>query len=89
MKERRLEKLTKHFVRPYKVKKIISVNTVELELPTTVKIYPVVNISRLQLYKSQVEGQKVTPLALIIVEGEEEFKVERILNKRKMWGKVS
>jgi len=35
------EKLTKRFVRPYKVKKIVSLNVVELELSSTVKIYPV------------------------------------------------
>ena len=44
---RRTEKLTERFVGPYKVKKVISSNTVELELPSTVKIYPVVNVSRI------------------------------------------
>ena len=42
---RRTEKLMKRFVGPYKIKKIISSNAVELELPSAVKIYPVVNIS--------------------------------------------
>ena len=42
---RRTEKLTERFVGPYKIKKIVSSNAVELELPSTVKIYPVVNIS--------------------------------------------
>jgi len=37
---RRSKKLTERFVRSYKVKAIISNNTVELELPTTVKIHP-------------------------------------------------
>ena len=46
MKERRSEKLTKHFVGPYKVKEIVSSNTIELELPKSIRIYPVVNISR-------------------------------------------
>jgi len=46
MKKRRLEKLTKHFVRPYKIKRIISHNMVELELSSSIKIYPIVNISR-------------------------------------------
>jgi len=45
MKERRLEKLTKCFVRPYKVKGIISSNIIELELPKSVKIHLVVNVS--------------------------------------------
>jgi len=43
---RRTEKLTERFVGPYRVKKIISSNAVKLELPSTVKIHPVVNISR-------------------------------------------
>ena len=46
MKERRLEKLTEYFVRPYKIKRIISHNMVKLELSSSIKIYPVVNISR-------------------------------------------
>jgi len=51
MKGRRSEKLTEHFVGPYKVKGIISSNAIELELPKSIKIHPVVNISRVQLYK--------------------------------------
>ena len=43
---RRMEKFTKRFVGPYKVKAIISSNTIELELPSTIKIHPVVNVSR-------------------------------------------
>jgi len=46
IKERRSEKLTKRFVGPYKVKEIVSSNTIELELPKSIRIYPVVNISR-------------------------------------------
>ena len=46
IKERRSEKLTERFVGPYKIKGIISSNIVELELPKSIKIYPVVNVSR-------------------------------------------
>jgi len=46
MKGRRSEKLTEHFVGPYKVKGIISSNAIELELPKSIRIYPVVNVSR-------------------------------------------
>jgi len=56
--EKRTEKLTERFVGPYKIKKKISSNTIELELPSTVKIHPVVNVSRIQCYVGQVEGQK-------------------------------
>jgi len=47
---RRTEKLTERFVGPYKIRKIISLNAVKLELPSTVRIYPVVNISRIHRY---------------------------------------
>ena len=53
---RRMEKLTERFVDPYKVKKIVLANMVELELPSTIKIHPVVNISRIYKYIGQVEG---------------------------------
>jgi len=46
MKGRRSEKLIEHFVGLYKVKGIVSSNTIELELPKSIKIHPVVNISR-------------------------------------------
>jgi len=46
MKGRRLEKLTECFVGPYRIKGIISSNAIELELPRTIKIHPVVNVSR-------------------------------------------
>jgi len=39
------------------------------------------------MYKSQIEGQKATKPAPVIVEGEEEFEVEKILNKRKIRGR--
>jgi len=52
--------------------KIISSNAVELELPSTVKIHPVVNVSRIQQYVEQVEGQRKEQPALVIIKGEEE-----------------
>ena len=88
MKGRRSEKLTERFVGPYKVKGIVSSNAIELELPKSIKIHPVVNVSRVRLYKPQVEGQKKTPPKLVIIEGEKEFEVEKILNKRMVREKV-
>ena len=74
----------KQFVDPYKVKRVVLTNTIKLELPNTIKIYPVVNISRVQLYKLQVEGQKVVLLQLVVIGRKEEYKIEKILNKRKV-----
>jgi len=84
---RKTEKLTERFVGPYKVKKIISTNAVELQLPSTVKIHPVVNVSRIHRYMGQVEGQRKEQLTPVIIEEKEKWEVEQILNKRKVRGK--
>ena len=84
MKERRMEKLTEQFISPYKVKRVVSTNAIELELPLTIKIYPVVNISRVQLYKPQIKSQRAVPLQSVVIDREEEYEVEKILNKRKV-----
>ena len=69
---RRTEKLMERFVGPYRVKEIISSNAVKLELPSIVKIHPVVNISRVRRYVGQVEGQRKEQPAPVIIKGEEE-----------------
>jgi len=81
---RRTEKLTERFVGPYKIKKIVSSNAVELELPSTVKIHLVVNVSRIRRYVGQVKGQKKEQPLPVIIEGEKEWEVERILNKQRV-----
>jgi len=53
----------------------------------TVKIHLVVNVSKIRRYVRQVEGQKKKQLLPVIIEGEEEWEVERILNKRQVRGK--
>ena len=67
-----MEKLMERFVGPYKVKKIISSNAVELELSSIVKIHLVVNVSRIQKYVEQVEGQRKEKPAPVVIEGKEE-----------------
>jgi len=84
---RRTEKLMERFVGSYKVKKIVSSNAVKLELPSTIRIHLVVNVSRIHRYIGQVEGQRKEQPAPVIIEGEEEWEVERILNKQQIRGK--
>jgi len=50
MIRKRTEKLTERFVGLYKIKKVVLSNAVELELSTTIKIHPVVNVSRIRRY---------------------------------------
>jgi len=85
--EKLTEKLTERFVGPCKIKKVISMSAVELELPSLIKIHLVVNISRIHKYIGQVEGQKKEQLALVVIKGKEEWEVERILNKQRVRGK--
>jgi len=70
MVRRRTEKLTERFVSSYKIKKIVLSNIVELELPRTVKIHLVVNVSKIRCYIGQVEGQRKKQLASVIIERE-------------------
>ena len=72
---RRTEKLMEQFVGLYKVKRVISKNAIELELPSMVKIHPVVNVSRVHKYRNQVEGQKKETPQSVVIEGEEEWEV--------------
>ena len=72
---------------PYQVKGIISTNAIELDLLSMVKIQPVVNVSRVHRYKDQVKGQKKEYLAPVIIKEEEEYEIEKILNKKRFRGK--
>jgi len=81
MTSRRTEKLMERFVSSYKVKKIVLANAVKLELSSTIRIHPVVNISRICRYIGQVEGQRKEQPTPVIIKGEEEWEVKRILNK--------
>ena len=77
MVRKRTKKLIKRCVGPYRIKKIVSLNTVELELPSIVKIHPVVNVSRIQHYIGQVKEQRKKQLAPVIIEGKKEQKVKK------------
>ena len=86
--KRATKKLMEKFIGPYVVKKIVSENAVELELPVLLRIYPVVNVRRIVKYQEQVEGQKKTPPPSIEVDGEKEYEVEEILDRQERRGKT-
>ena len=50
IRDKQMKKSIEKFVGPYKIKKIILENVIELELPVLMKIYLVVNMSRMVLY---------------------------------------
>jgi len=68
------------------MEKVVSTNAVKLQLPTSMRIHPVVNISWIVRYRKQVGEQKKEKEKPIEVEGVKELEVEKILNKRKIRG---
>ena len=76
----------KRYVGPYVIEEVVLSNAVKLHLPSSMRIYPVVNVSWIVRYKEQVKGQKKEEGKLVEVEGVEEQEVEKILNKKKIRG---
>ena len=51
------KKLSERWVGPYIITKLVGNNAVELKLPQSMKIHPVVNISQIKPYKKRFPGQ--------------------------------
>ena len=85
-KERPTQKLMERYVGPYVIEEVVLLNVVKLQLPSLMRIHLVVNVSRIVQYKEQVKGQKKEEGKPVEVEGVEEWKVEKILNKKKIRG---
>ena len=86
--KRAMKKLTEKFIGPYVVKKIVSENTVELELPALLRIHLVVNVRRIVKYREQIKGQKKIPPPPVEVAGKKKYKVEEILDRQERRGKT-
>ena len=85
-KEIPTKKLTERYVGPYVIEEVVSTNVVKLQLPSSMRIHPVVNVSRIVQYKEQIKGQKKEEGKPVEVEKVKEWEVEKILNKKKMRG---
>ena len=64
------------------IEEVVLRNTVKLL--ASIRIHPVVNISRIVRYKKLVKEQKMEELKPAEVNRVEEWKVDKILNKRKV-----
>jgi len=85
-REKLARKLVDQYVGPYTIEKVVSTNVVKLQLPTLIRIHPVVNVSWIVRYKEQVKGQKREEGKPIEVEEVKEWEIKKILNKRKIRG---
>ena len=57
-KEKLVRKLVDQYVGLYTIEEVVSTNAVKLQLPTLIRVHPVVNVSQIVQYKEQVEEQK-------------------------------
>lgn len=81
-KKRLVKKLIERYVELYIVKEIVSKNVVKLKLPASMRIYLVVNISRVVRYKEPVKEQRIEEPKLVKVNRVEEWnKVFGMLEK--------
>ena len=71
-----MKKLTERYIRLYIVEEAVSKNVVKLKLLASMRIYLVMNISRIVRYREQVEKQKVEEVKLVKVDRVEEWKIE-------------
>ena len=90
----RTKKLLPRFIGPFSVKRVLSPVAYELDLPATMRIHPVFHISKLKLLKPRdlvsfpasaaADPNQVSrpPPELINEDGEEEWEVEKIVNRR-------
>ena len=85
-KERPTKKLTERYVGPYMIEEVVLSNAVKLQLPSSMRIHLVVNVSQIVKYKEQVKEQKKEEGKPVEIEGVEEWEVEKILNKKKIRG---
>ena len=85
----RTRKLTSRFIGPYPIKRIINSNAYELDLPSNLRIHPIINVSQLKPYREGTVEFPFRPLPNDRPEpeaydsfGQPEFIVERVVDKR-------
>ena len=88
LKERLVKKLTKRYVGSYEIEEVILKNVAKLKLLASIRIYLVVNISRIVRYREQIKGQRVKKPKPVEVDEVEEWEIEKISNKRKVRGVI-
>ncbi len=76
-KERLVKKVTEQYIKPYMIEKIVLNNAVKLKLLVSMRIYPVMNVSRIVRYKELVKKQRVEELKLVKVNRIEDGRLRR------------
>jgi hypothetical protein len=87
--DNRTPKFTFKFIGPFRIKRVVGANACELELPESMKIHPVLNVSRLKPYKNgfvthpdrHQPHDRPAP-EFVREDGAEVYEVERIIAAR-------
>jgi len=58
-KERLMRKLVDQYIGLYFIEEVVSTNIIKLWLFTSIRIYPVMNVSQIVQYREQVGEQKI------------------------------
>ena len=90
-KNRSTRKLLSKYLGPFTITHIISTTAYKLDLPNTLRIYPVFHISILKLYyKTPDKFERITsPPPITIPEtNEKKYEIKNILDKRLFRGKL-
>ena len=78
-------KLAKLYDGPFQVQARVGQNAYRLELPASVRLHPVFNVSQLRPYRQPTDrfpGRRVDPQPPVVVDGEEEYEVQEVLSHR-------
>ena len=86
--DRRTPKFAAKYFGPFAIKRVVNANAYELDLPSRLRIHPVLNISRLKSYQdpssfpTRPSSTTRPPPEIALEDGAEVYEVERILAKR-------
>jgi hypothetical protein len=87
--DKRTPKFACKYFGPFTVKRVVNANAYELDLPATLRIHPVLNVSRLKVYRdgadqfpSRLPPDSRPPPETVLEGGAEEYEVESILASR-------
>ena len=84
-------KLAYHYLGPYLIQRKVGQNAYRLQLPQSMsQLHPVFNMVKLlPATKDPIPGQRVwQPPSLEIIDGEEYYVVEKILDSRLLWNQL-
>ena len=75
-------KLLERWLSPYSITKLVRTNAVELRLPRSMRIHPVVNIFRVKPYHDRLPGQPVSAPgpSNVTEDRNEEYKVDHVVD---------